>query len=140
MEARDLAGAELASSLLSDVVGCYLAVGDMPSAAALAREELAANGKFPHPIETPIAVLHVAALSDDVEPLAAARLSGHAQAELRAAGWQLQAAEDEILSALQRRLADRLSEEDLSRALAAGAAMSRDDALADSARLINAKT
>jgi predicted ATPase/class 3 adenylate cyclase len=138
MKARDLAGQELAGSLLIDVVGCYLVVGDMQTAAALAREELAVNATFPHPIETPIALMHVAALSDAVEPLAAARLSGYAQAALRAAGWQLHAAESEILAALQRRLADRLSEEELTDALASGAALSRDGALTDAARLIHA--
>jgi hypothetical protein len=81
-------------------------------------------------------VLHAAALRDSVEPLAAAYLSGYAQAALRAAGWKIDAAESEILSALQRRLADRLSEDDLTRALAAGAALSRDDALKEASRLV----
>jgi predicted ATPase/class 3 adenylate cyclase len=136
MEARRLAGAELASSLLSDAVSCYLMIDDRETAATLAREELAMNAKIPHPIETPIAIVHVAALRDDVEPSATARLSGYAQAALNAAGWQLHAAESDILSALQRRLAKRLSAGDLAQALAAGATLKREDAIADAARLI----
>lgn len=137
MEARSLAGPELASSILSDAVSCYLMIGDRATAAALAREELAMNARIPHPVETPIAIVHVAALDDDADPLTAARLSGYAHAALHAAGWELHAAESAILAALQGRLEQRVPAGELAHALAAGAAWSREDAIAGAARLID---
>ncbi len=138
MEARAQARQELASSLLGDAVSCFLMTGDLQTARQLAREELATNAKAPHPIETPIALLHVAALSDEQHPQSAACLSVYAQTRLRDAGWQLDAAESAIVDALHCRLAERLPSNELERLYSQSAALTTEAALTDAARLADA--
>jgi hypothetical protein len=140
MEARAHARRELAASLLGDAVGCYLMIRDVEAAVRLTREELSANAGQPHPVETPLAIAHVAALGVDRDPRCAALLSGHARARLEEAKWTLHASDEEIARRLSCRLETCLSQSERERLLMAGSAMTQSEALAEAARLLDAIT
>lgn len=135
VEAKRLAGEELAVGIAGDIVACYLVIGDRASAEPVAREALELAVKVRHPIHTPFAVTYVAALAQERNAADAARLVGYADECLRLAGWERGVYDREIAKNLKDDLKRRLGDAELLPLLAEGAAMAEEQAVAKAAAL-----
>ena len=136
VEAKGLAGAELAMPLAADIAACYLVMGDRSSAEPIAREALELAVKMRDPLYVPFAVSYVAAVARDRDATEAARLVGYAEERIRATAYQRVAYDRAILDELQTGLRAQLSEEELSELFAAGAMLSEGEAVARATALI----
>lgn len=122
LEARAIAGADLVADLLTDIVGCYLAMGESRKARPPAREALALMWDARHPIGMPMAVLYCAAIAARERPDVAARLAGYAHRRLADADWTLVPPDSVVAEALRERLRDSLPEAERARLETEGAA------------------
>jgi predicted ATPase/class 3 adenylate cyclase len=130
VEAKQLAGEELAVALADDIAACYLVIGDLARAEPIIREALELAVKLAHPIHVPFAISYVAAVARDRDAAEAARLIGYAEERLRAADFQLSPYDCAIFAGLREALRTALSEAELSQLFAAGAALSEGEAIA----------
>ena len=130
IEARRLAGEELADRSWETLAGCYFLVGDRANAELRVRDALALAAKFWHAIQIAFALSYIAALSGEREAIEAAQLIGYAEELLRTAGWERLAYERAMVDGLLDVLKQRLTDPDLSRLLAIGAAMREEEAVA----------
>jgi predicted ATPase len=115
LEARKLAGPDLALALASDIASCYLAMDDRSKAEPIAREALTLALKVRHPVYAPLAVLQLAAVASERDPCKAAHLVGYAEEGLHAAGWELVPPETTILENVYGLLKRALPEAKLTR-------------------------
>lgn len=122
LEARAIAGGDLAANLLTDIVACYLAMGETRKARPLAYEALVQMWNDRHPIALPMAVLYCAAIAAAESPADAVRLLGYAERKLAEADWQLVAPDTVIAGALHERLRDALAEPERARLQTEGSA------------------
>ncbi|HVR46563.1 MAG TPA: adenylate/guanylate cyclase domain-containing protein [Candidatus Binatia bacterium] len=116
---------------LNDVAGYFLATGDLERAEPMAREALAAAAKAHHRVLTALSIAYVAVIEARRDPSLAARLIGYAEEALRAAEWQLVPFERKFVDRLNELLADAIEKSELARLLAAGAALSEEQAVAE---------
>jgi len=130
IDARPLAGEELAVSIGGDIAGCYFLMGDRANAELSVREALALAAKFRDSIQIAFAISYIAALSVECKPNEAAQLIGYAEELLRTAGWERPGYERAMIDRLRDALTQRLTDADLSRLLAKGAAMREEEAIA----------
>lgn len=130
IDARSLAGEELAVSIVGDMAGCYFLMGDRANAELRVRDALALAAKARDSIQIAFAISYIAALSGEREPIEAAQLIGYAEELLRTAGWERLAYERAMVDGLLDVLKQRLTNPDLSRLLAKGAAMREEEAVA----------
>jgi hypothetical protein len=130
IEAKPFADDELIVSVAGEVTACYLATGDRANAAPAAREALALAAKFRQPIEMLFAISYVAALAAERNATEAAVLIAYAEERLRMAGWQRLRYDLAIAEGLQDALKTRLTDTELARLFAAGAAMGEEEAVA----------
>jgi predicted ATPase/class 3 adenylate cyclase len=115
--------------LAGEIANAYLAVGDRTHAEAFARKALTAAAKLRHQILSALAMASLAASVGAGNPRKAARLIGHAQESLRAAGWVLTPPDDANVAALHELLKREFEEVELTRLLAEGAALSEEQAV-----------
>jgi hypothetical protein len=130
IDARPLAGEELAVSIGGDIAGCYFLMGDRANAELSVREALVLAGKFRDSIQIAFAISYIAALSVECKPNEAAQLIGYAEELLGTAGWERPGYERAMVDRLRDALTQRLADADLSRLLAKGAAMREEEAIA----------
>jgi len=130
IDARPLAGEELAVSIVGDMAGCHFLMGDRANAQVSVREALALAAKFRDSIQIAFAISYVAALSVECDAIGAAQLIGYAEELLRTAGWERLAYERAMVDGLADALKERLTDADLSQLTAKGAAMSEEEAVA----------
>jgi hypothetical protein len=130
IEAKPFADDELVASIAGEVAACYLATGDWANAQPAAREALALAVKVRQPIEVLFAISYVAVLGAQRDAREAAVLSGYAEERLREAGWRRLHYDLAIAQRLADVLKERLADAELSRLLAAGAAMGEEEAIA----------
>ncbi|MGA7284741.1 MAG: helix-turn-helix domain-containing protein [Candidatus Cybelea sp.] len=114
---------------LTDVAGCYLAVGDYRRAESFAHEGLAAAANARHPVMISLATSYLAIVASTRDAASAARLIGYAEAGLRAVNWQRAAYEKAMVDRLYGCLRKKLPEAELERLLAEGASWSEDQAV-----------
>jgi predicted ATPase/class 3 adenylate cyclase len=137
VEAKELAGEELAVALAGDIAACYLVTGDRANAGPMTREALELAVKLAHPIHVPFAISYVAALAGERNATDAAVLSGYAEERLRGAAYQRTSYDRAIVEELQDALRAQLSDDELSHLFAAGAALSEEEAIARATALAN---
>jgi hypothetical protein len=135
IEAKPLAGDELAVSIMGDVAACYLVTGDRANAEPAAREALELAAKFRYPIESALAITYVAALADDRNAVEIALLVGYVDERFRTVGWEPVNYDREITQNIRQTLQARLSEAELSELSAEGAAWNEEEAVARALRL-----
>ncbi|HKU82176.1 MAG TPA: hypothetical protein VJP76_08410, partial [Candidatus Tumulicola sp.] len=133
LEAREIAGGDLAANLLTDIVGCYLALGETRKARPLAYEALVLMWNDRHPVALPMAVLYCAAIAEPERPAVAAQLLGYAQRRLDESEWTLVAPDDVVAGTLNARLRGALSEAERNRLQHEGAAWDDERAVAAAA-------
>ncbi len=136
VEARGLAGEELALPLAGDIAACYLITGDRTNAEPVVREALQLAVKLAHPIDVPCTVAYVAAVAHECDATEAARLIGYAEERLREVEFQRAPYDREIFENVRNSLRTVLSETELSKLFAAGAALSDGEAIACATALI----
>src|SRR5579883_1843395 len=113
-----------------DVASCYLALGDRARAEPFAREALAAAIKTRYELGTYLAIAYLAAVATERDPTRAGRLLGYAEARLREQEWQYDAHDAATLSGVRQALERELGSAGLASALAEGAALTKDQAVA----------
>jgi predicted ATPase/class 3 adenylate cyclase len=113
----------------NDVASAYLAIGDLARAEAFARKSLVSATKVRHDILASLAISYLAVVASESDARKAARLIGHAQERLRAAGWKLLPPDDAIIEGLYGVLKRQLEEAELARLFQEGAAWSEDQAV-----------
>jgi predicted ATPase/class 3 adenylate cyclase len=138
-EAMPLADGELAMLVAGELACCYLLEGDRANAEPAAREALRLATKFRHPMQTPFALSYVAVLAGDRNASESARLIGYAEERLRIAGWQRLAYDRAMVDGLSDMLKRKLTEAELSQLLAAGAALSEEEAVARATALVSSE-
>lgn len=136
LEARAIAGGDLAANLVTDIVGCYLAMGEAAKARPLAFEALVRMWDDRHPVALPMTVLYCAAIAVAERPADAARLLGYAESRLLQAEWKLVAPDDVIAGGLNERLRRALDESARARFQSEGAAWADERAVAAAADAI----
>lgn len=136
LEARAIAGEDLAASLLTDIVGCYLAMGETNKARPLAYDALMQMWSARHPIGTPMSVLYCAAIAAPDRLADAARLAGYAEHRLAEADWSLVPPDSVVAERLHKRLRRVLSKLELARLQSEGATWSDERAVAAAAGAI----
>jgi predicted ATPase/class 3 adenylate cyclase len=137
IDARPLAGEELAVSIVGDMACCYLLMGDRANAELSVREALAMAEKFRDSIQIAFAISYIAALSVECKPNEAAQLIGYAEELLRTAGWERPGYERTMVDALGDTLKRQLTDGNLSRLLAKGAAMREEEAVVCAAAVVS---
>jgi tetratricopeptide (TPR) repeat protein len=121
--------------VVNDIASCYLAAGDRERAEPFARRALTLATKARHEILGSLAISFLAVIGSARDARTAARLLGHAQERLRAAGWNLQPPDDATIASLRAALELELERDDLGRLLSEGAAYSEERAVADALAL-----
>jgi len=133
LQAKPIAGPDLAVHLAIDIAACYLALNMRSRAGPIIREAIAAATDHLHPIGTPMLLVYVGAMVVKVQPSEAARFGGFAQAQLHKAGWSPVPPDKTIIDGLLATLREDVNEFDLIQLYAEGAAWSPQEALARAA-------
>ena len=110
----------------SDIASYHLAIGDRLRAEPYARQALTLAAKARHPIFTPMGISYLAMIAAARDLRTGARLAGYAEERFRAANWQRVAYEQAMADRLFETLKSGLSQEELARLFAEGAAWSED--------------
>jgi predicted ATPase/class 3 adenylate cyclase len=136
-EARTLADGELAMMIAGDLAGCALLMGDLANAEPAAREAFALATGLRHAHQTLFALSYVAAVAGERNASEAARLVGYAEEGLRRAGWTRVSYDRAVVDRLEHKLKQQLTETELSRLFAEGAALSEEEAIVRATALLS---
>jgi predicted ATPase/class 3 adenylate cyclase len=136
-DARTLADGELAMMIAGDLAGCALLMGDLANAEPAAREAFALATGLRHAHQTLFALSYVAAVAGERNAGEAARLVGYAEEGLRRAGWTRVSYDRAVVDRLEHKLKQQLTETELSRLFAEGAALSEEEAIVRATALLS---
>jgi predicted ATPase/class 3 adenylate cyclase len=129
-EALDLGGGDVKMYLNNALAALYVALGDRHRASAPALEALRLGVESAHPVVTPLAIFHIAAIVSESEPSIAARLAGYSHAQLQRLEWKTDGPDGVIERKLEQMLERSLPPSDREALRAAGAAWTEADAVA----------
>jgi predicted ATPase/class 3 adenylate cyclase len=121
--------------VLTNITGCYLALGDARNATPLVHRALALVAKTDHPIVTPFVILYVAALGDPAQATEVARLFGYVRERLRVLGWVVEGPDRVIHDNLMTVVSRWLEGTELQNLLAEGSALTAHQAVTGAFRL-----
>lgn len=130
-----LAEPESRMHLANNIASCAIALGDVVRAAPAARETFALAAQLHHPGLLANAIVYLAAVSADADPVRAAQLFGFARSRLGALEYQPDATDDVTYERLIASLDTALGAERRAALLADGAAWSESRACAEAARV-----
>jgi hypothetical protein len=112
-------------------------MGDLANAEPAAREAFALATGLRHAHQTLFALSYVAAVAGERNAGEAARLVGYAEEGLRRAGWTRVSYDRAVVDRLEHKLKQQLTETELSRLFAEGAALSEEEAIVRATALLS---